>query len=254
MTSPGPGHEPPEDGKHRHLLLIGGQRCGTTWLQRVLADHHDVRLPKVLRPEPKFLLDDDRHDRYDQLFAPGGGSLLLDKSTTYLERVDAAERAARCVPDASVIVIVRDPVQRAISNWRFSLANGFEDRSLDEALSETAEAREWQGLSTSPFQYLRRGRYADLIEPWSRAFGDRVVVIQHERAVAVSDSAYLVERLSVAGVKPQTGWPRLIGAVNESPTEGKPDESLLQRLGDYYEEPNERMRQYGIDLALWRSG
>ena len=180
--------------RHGHILLIGGQRCGTTWLQNLLAGHRDIRLPRVARPEPKFFLDDVDHGRYDELFPQVGGSWLLDKSTTYLERGDAAGRAAQCVPDAWVMVILRDPVARAYSNWSFSTANGLEDLSAEAALTEEAEQRRWTGLSTSPYHYLRRSRYAALLEPWHQAFGERLIVIQHERAIADSGPSYVEQQ------------------------------------------------------------
>jgi len=239
------------ESSHRHLLLIGGQRCGTTWLQRVLGSHPDVRLPLIVRPEPKFLLVDDDHTNYDALFPPTGGSLLVDKSTSYLEHADAARRALRCVPDAAVIAVVRDPVERAHSNWRFSVSNGIEALSFAQSLRDDSQSRDGDGFSTSPFQSLRRGMYAELLAPWSDAFGSRLVVMQYERMTAPDGGIYIRERLGALGVAAPTRWPVLPAVANASPTDSPLDDASREMLVEYYSEASSMLREYGVDTSLW---
>lgn len=234
---------------HRHLLVIGGQRCGTTWFQQVLASHPDVRLPRVVRPEPKFFLTDDDHDRYDALFDRVDG-VLVDKSTTYHERADAAANAHRCVPDATVVAVLRDPVERAYSNWRFSVANGLETLAFADSLTAQAQARTVEGLSTSPFASLHRGLFADLLAPWAAAFGERLVVVQYERMIGAGGAAYVRELLADSGLPTPAGWPELPPAVNAAP-EGVMDDDSRRLLAEYYAAPNRRTEALGIDLSLW---
>jgi hypothetical protein len=239
--------------EHRHLLVIGGQRCGTTWLHEVLASHPEVRPPVSLRPEPKFFLDDDDHDRYDALFPSAGGRFLLDKSTTYLERGDAARRALACVPESSVIAVVRDPVARAYSNWRFSVVNGLENLSFAESLADRAQLREWNGLSTSPYQSLRRGRYAELLRPWSEAFGSQLVVLQYERMTAADGGGYVAERLAGLGIESPEGWPLVPPPANAAPHDRAIAVEEHTALRTYYAEVNAPLTAYGVDLGLWTS-
>ena len=77
-------------GEHRHAVIIGGQRCGSTLLAHLLADHPDIRLAQPERPEPKFFLRSGDHDEYHRLHFPIEAPLLLEKSTTYLERPESA--------------------------------------------------------------------------------------------------------------------------------------------------------------------
>jgi hypothetical protein len=233
------------------LLLIGGQRCGTTWLQDVLASHPRVGLPRVVRPEPKFFLDDDDHERYDALFTAGTRDWLLDKSTTYLERADAASRARAAVPDAAVIAVVRDPVERAYSNWRFSVANGVEDLPFGGSLETNAQQRASEGLSTSPYESLRRGCYAELLEPWSRAFGSNLTVLQYERMVGPRGREYLAEHAARIGLEPPDDWPAVLPPVNAAPNERRMANGERVMLEAFYRSRNERLVEYGIDLGLW---
>ena len=162
---------------HRHLLVVGAQRCGTTYLSRALDAHPDVTMARPSPPEPKVFCDATLTARgaesyHRTWFAHARDETLLgDKSTSYLEDPQAPGRAAEMLGEPEVVVLLRDPVRRAVSHWRFSTANGFETRDLEDALLADLDDddRPWdpQRSSVSPFAYLRRGRYAEQLEPWS---------------------------------------------------------------------------------------
>lgn len=236
---------------HRHLLIIGGQRCGTTWLQTVLSTHPEIRSAIVTRPEPKFLLSACNHQQYDKLFPKEGGSFYLDKSTTYLERADAAERAQRCVPNALVVAVVRNPADRAHSNWRFSTMHGLEDLSFVDSLDASAQNRPWSGLSTSPFQSLRRGNYAELLAPWHLRFGDQLLVLQYERMVAGGGGTYLRAALSSRGLPCAIEWPTLPPPANKAPGEPLIEPPAQRFLEDYYRPRFSGLEKFGVDPSLW---
>ena len=167
--------------------MIGAQRCGTTYLQSLLEAHPEITMARPARPEPKVFLSDDSVDRgrdwYRRTFFGHATHerLLGEKSTSYIEVPEAADRAYRVLGDDTVVLaLLRDPVARAVSNWRFSTDNGLEERPLETALRENlAEAAEWDRASTSvsPFAYLERGRYEQHLEPWFAAFPMNLQVV-----------------------------------------------------------------------------
>jgi hypothetical protein len=170
----------------RHLLVIGAQRSGSTYLYSLLDAHPQITMARPVRPEPKVFLSDDvltkGREWYVRTYFPQAGDqvLLGEKSTSYIEHPAAARRAAQVLGSVEVLAILRDPVVRAVSNWRFSTDNGYENRSLEQALRENlAGSRPWDGTSTSvsPFAYLERGRYADYLDDWMSVFGPRVHVL-----------------------------------------------------------------------------
>ena len=212
----------------RYFVIIGAQRSGTTYLHRVLDEHPEIAMARPARPEPKVFLDDDVLERgqawYEQTYFGGQQHVPLhgEKSTSYLERPDAIERIASCLDEVDVMVLLRDPVERAISNWRFSKNGGLEERPLEQALVENlAGGRDWDrsATSVSPFAYLERGRYAEQLQPWIGRFGQRLHVLFTEevvgraegvtgvyRALGVDDSyrpASLTERVNASGEVPQ---------------------------------------------------
>jgi hypothetical protein len=169
----------------RHLLIIGGQRCGTTGLAQVLEAHPDIAMAQPSRPEPKVFMSAELAGRgalwYRNAYFSHATTETLygEKSTSYIEHAEAAGRAWAVLGEAEIVVQLRDPVQRAISNWRFSTAHGVEDRPLEQALEDNlAGPRAWDSAksSVSPFAYLERGRYTAYLQPWFDRFRGHVHV------------------------------------------------------------------------------
>ena len=191
----------------RHFLVIGAQRCGTTWLATQLDAQPGVAMARPVRPEPKvFLADLDAEQDlawYEQTFFghAAEGQVLGEKSTSYLDRTDAIPRVQALLGDVPLVVQLRDPVDRAISHWRFSTKSGLERRPLAEALVANLDGPlPWDPTltSVSPYAYLERGRYVESIRPWRDAFGDLLHVQYLEDLLA--DPARLGETLAHVGV------------------------------------------------------
>ena len=230
----------------RHLLVIGAQRCGTTYLHDLLAAHPQVAMARPARPEPKVFLSDDIIDKGAEkgldwyratYFAHATDETLLgEKSTSYLEYAAAADRAAAVLGDPLVLVQLRDPIERAISHWAFSTDAGLETRPLADALAANLEGPlPWDPAltSVSPFAYLERGRYADHLVPWLRVFADdlRTLFLDEVR----SGPAAATELFGWLGVDPDLAPPTSDAPVNRSqqpPTEL--DGGLRARLRDYF--------------------
>jgi LPS sulfotransferase NodH len=246
----------------RHLLVIGAQRCGTTYLHDLLDAHPRIAMARPARPEPKVFLSAEQSARgrdwyVATWFADAGDvDLLGDKSTSYLEHPEAAARARAMLGDPRVHVQFRDPVQRAVSNWAFSTDHGHEDRPLGEALeaclAEDAEdagdggggrgaaARSgWEGgTSVSPFAYLRRGRYAEQLRPWLAEYGDDVTVSFLEELVA--DPAAVARTYRDLGVDDAFAPDLPDAPVNASAAGGEAlDPGLVARLREYFRAPDE---------------
>jgi hypothetical protein len=233
---------------HDHFVIIGAQRCGTTYLTRLLDEHPDVEMAKPFRPEPKFFLTDDEyargHDHYDQrFFVDERARVRGEKTTSYIESELALQRIGALLPDAPVVAVVRDPVHRAVSNYRFSVENGVEHLPLDEALRAAAtDDRDWDPaeFSVSPFAYLERGRYADYLERvvhWVPR--DRLCVLVFEELIAGPDVlAALYERL---GVDPAFRPEGLGEGVNAATGVEELDPETEAWLHGYFAEPNRRL-------------
>jgi hypothetical protein len=246
----------------RHLLVIGGQRCGTTGLSAMLDAHPDIAMARPGRPEPKVFLSAELAARgadwYRQTFFGHvtTESLLGEKSTSYLEDGAAAGRAAEVLGEVEIVVQLRDPVARAVSNWRFSTEHGVEDRSLAQALTENLEGpRPWQReeTSVSPFAYLERGRYVDYLQPWFATFPGHVHVRfleDHLRdPLSIRD---LYAALGVEATYTPTAAARRVNESSGPPPRLEPEQEAQLRA--YFADSDARLSErLGRDLP-WPSG
>ncbi|QSR27617.1 hypothetical protein CFH99_18495 [Nocardioides aromaticivorans] len=229
----------------RHLLVIGGQRCGTTYLAGLLDAHPDITMARPGRPEPKVFLDDailgaglDGYRR--TFFAHAAGEAVLgEKSTSYIEHPSAIGRAKALLGTPVVVAQLRDPVARAVSNYRFTHGFGLEERTLEQALSDNLEgSRPWDPTltSVSPYAYLERGRYVDHLAPWLKAFPDSShVCFLEEVTDADLGAAALAAVYDAVGVDPASAPPPPDGPVNASAGD-EPDlpADLVTALRDHF--------------------
>ncbi len=245
---------------HDHLIIIGAQRSATTYLYRMLDQHPDITMARPVRPEPKHFIRDafepDAEAYRRALFADASTRWLGEKSTSYIEYPVAATRIVATLPDAHIICMLRDPVERAISNYRFSVANGLETLSLDDALAAEADRvahADTAGVSVSPYAYTGRGHYADYLDAWRAVFpAERIHLLTTERTVG--DEGALRALFSRLGLDEDVGLEGVGEAVNDSPKDGDdvPDE-LRQRLRRLFSEWNHELgRRHGVDTSAWQ--
>jgi hypothetical protein len=241
----------PDPETHDHFVIAGAQRCGTTYLYRLLEAHPEIEMAKPLRPEPKFFLDESKFPLglayYDsQFFSDTDARVRGEKSTSYIESDLALQRIASTMPNAPIVVVVRDPVARAISNFRFSVQNGVENLPMAESLRAATGEREWdtKRFSVSPFDYLARGRYADYLERAVQSIArDRIQVVIFEELVSdIAVIAGLYERLGVDKTLRPSAFHT---AVNASDAGDEPvDPEIRDWLREYFREPNQRLAAF----------
>ena len=223
----------------RHFLVVGAQRSGTTWLHDRLAGHPGIAMARPATPEPKVFLSREPVDADDyraRFFGHAGPDALLgEKSTSYLESATAPDRVAEALGEAQIVVQLRDPVARAVSNWSFSRDHGIERRPLAEALRANLDGPvPWDpdASSVSPFAYLERGRYAGDVARWRDRFPVHVQFLEE----MLAEPARLGELFGWLGVDDDVR-PGTDAAVNaSSATHDRLDEELLVRLRDYFAE------------------
>lgn len=244
----------------RHFFVVGAQRSGTTHLYHLLASHPEIEMAAPVRPEPKFFVLDALYAKglshYDGFFrAKPGARVRGEKTVSYMESDKAAERIASAFPDAIIVFLLRNPVDRAVSHYWFSVDNGLETLPMEEAFRREEE-RETRGgwedtLSMSPFAYLRRGRYLQDVPRWERRFGrERLVFLTYERLSAGPEPVReLCRRLGVDdGPVPSSASAHRPGREARAPLSPALQRSLVERFAEPTAALGER---YGLDLSPW---
>ena len=156
-----------------NLVVIGGLKCGTTSLHHYLNLHPAIHMsrPKELNffiAELNWSLGTDWYASHFRADAPVRGE--SSPHYTNLPRfAGVAERMSSVLPDARLIYMVREPVDRALSNYLHNVAGGYERRPIGEALADPDSA------------YVHRGLYAMQLEPYLERFElDRIELVSRE--------------------------------------------------------------------------
>lgn len=153
-------------------------KCATSTLHDQLARQPGIFMstPK----EPNFFSDDDQWARgpewYASLFEGASGSDLRGESSTHYTKLpthpDSVERAYGMIPDARLVYVMRDPVQRLVSQY----IHEWSMRNISEPIDEAVRTRP---------ELLAYSRYAMQLRPWIDRFGaDRVLPVFFERLTA----------------------------------------------------------------------
>ena len=187
------------------FLIVGAQRCGTTSMYKTLSQHPMV-LPAVLHKGAHYFDTGYGHGPawYRGHFplwvtarraapAPGRLPMTGESSPYYLFHPLAGQRIASDLPGVKLLVLLRDPVERAYSAHAHETARGFETEPFERALElepirlAGEEAKlvadpAYQSHSHQHHAYVARGRYADQLRRLEGLFGrDRIHVVDSQR-------------------------------------------------------------------------
>lgn len=250
------------EGALPDFIIIGTQKGGTTYLYDEL-----VKQPGFASARTKEIHFFDTYFHrglgwYRAFFprraADGAGPITGEASPSYLFRPHASRRAWEATPNAKLIVVLRNPVDRAYSHYHHEVRLGFEQASFEDALAQeearTAGERDrmilYQDYTSHPYMhysYLARGRYLDQLRDWHRYFPKEQLLVlssdelQRDTLATVSrvgEFLGLRDWQPVNKIQPKVfPYPRL-------------DERVRQRLADYFAPHNRELFAYlGTDYG-----
>lgn len=190
------------------FLVIGVPKAGTTALHAALAQHPQLHLSKI--KEPKFWLTDGpppkrggpgdaqtyqeyvwRRADYEALFADAPAGTLRGESTPFYLWSGAAQQRIRAeIPDAKLVVMLRDPVERAHSNWTHLWSAGLEPESDFVKACALEPQRITDGWA--PFwRYVELGRYGEQVARLYEVFPREQVLLLRYRELKAYPAATL---------------------------------------------------------------
>jgi hypothetical protein len=258
------------------FLIIGAQKGGTTSLYYYLVEHpaigqsstkevhyfenqyqrglwwYKAHFPTIVE---KYYVE----SRYKETFITG------EASPSYLFHPHAPARAAKLLPDAKLIVLLRNPVDRAYSQFRHNVGLGFEKLSFEDAIASQEErtksekekllAHEYHPSYTyKRYAYLERGIYADQLESWFKYFPrEQILILSSEDFFANPASVYAqtLEFLHVPQRRiaaSEQGYKQYNKSKDTIPSHMSPE--MRRYLIDYYQPPNVRLYELlGRDFA-----
>ena len=190
------GESPVTMGALPDFLVIGGKKCGTTYLYHLLTQHPFVQ-PAASKELHFFdALFDEGVEWYRQCFpAPSwkdGRRTITGEATPYMSHRLSPQRVARIVPQARLIALLRNPIDRAYSDYQMGLRKEQEPRTFEEALGMADKTRSSgrgggevlrheDRLSLDQNAYLSRSVYVEQLMRWREFFPrEQMLVLKSE--------------------------------------------------------------------------
>ncbi len=257
---------PPPD-----YVIVGAQRCGTTSLFRALSKH-PAMMPNVINAKGIHYFDTSYHqnlawylahfpsllERDNHAAQLGQQAVAGEASPYYLYHPAGAARMAQAIPDAKIIVLLRDPVKRAISHHLHMVFEGHEpivdiDKALDSESTRLKGIE--QRLLNDPtfvsrdhqhFSYMARGHYAHQLETLFTHFDRKnVLVMTTDKLISNSESS-LSTIQSFIGLEPD---PSIKLEKRNASSKFEPRPETIQRLTDEFAESNQRLKDV-VDIEI----
>jgi hypothetical protein len=174
-------------GTWPNLFIVGAARAGTTSLWRYLGQHPQIWMAPIKEPNffsgvrPRLYPSIVDEAAYLRLFGPGAATKLRgEASPSYLWHEGVAGSIKRVSPDARIVIMLRDPVERAYSAYWHAVRHGAESRPFLQAVEAELEAPSTSGL---PSRYVGRSFYADAVGRYLSTFPGAVHILLFEEFV-----------------------------------------------------------------------
>lgn len=266
------------------FLIIGAQKAGTTSLYYYLSEHPCITLghekeigffsPELFEnwpenPKHQILCNRKREDFFDPHFYPlqaawyhshfllphqlGRHRITYEATPEYLYYPEVAERIYRYSPKMKLIVLLRDPVERAFSAWNmycsfgegnyrpFIYAPRRETREFDEAVHDELDKMQSDRTVLDP-GYLRRGLYYEQLIRYFKFFKRDQILILDSRGLRNNASGLIEQTYRFLGLqvrKHQGEWQKHIVGTYQTQI---PDKTL-HLLREFYKPQNEKLYQ-----------
>ncbi|OGW75585.1 MAG: hypothetical protein A2Z72_01385 [Omnitrophica bacterium RBG_13_46_9] len=245
------------------FLIIGEAKCGTTSLYYHLMRHPDA-IPPLIKETDFFSLYYHRGINWYRTHFPlrlvktlgrmmKKAFITGEASPKYLFDMHVPKRVYQHLPRVRLIVLLRNPVDRAFSNYRMRVRKKAEELSFEEALEGEEERirddfiKRCKDEHYHPEKYWRcaykaRGIYVDQLKRWNEYFKrEDMLILNSEEFDADTEKVYY-KVLEFLGLPL---WrPRRFRKINVGKDNLKMEDSTRKRLTEYYRPHNERLYEW----------
>ena len=246
------------------FLIIGVQKSGTNSLYDLLSEHPGVERA-ITKELNYFNLHFEKGVEWyrSQLPLPRRNEehkpITGEATPDYLFYPDAARRAAQVVPQARLIVLLRNPVDRAYSHYHHQVRKGRETLGFEEAMEaeeerlrgerdKMLEDEHYNSFNYRHFSYLSRGVYLDQLLRWSEFYSqEQMLVLKSEDFFERTPQTLklVLDFLDLSDWRPEAWEVR-----NKGYYEQEMAPATRRRLEEYFEPHNRRLYEYlGMDFG-----
>jgi len=238
------------------FLIIGAQKGGTTSLFAYLARHPAIVVPFV---KEVHFFDHDYH-RGESWYRSAyprppsrAGSLAGEATPYYLYHPCVPERVHALNPAMKLIVLLRDPVERAYSHYTHAIRRGRERRSFEDALQGEPERMaveedrlrmdsRYRSYTHQHHSYLSRGRYLEQLHRWREWFPPEQMLILRSEDMFAEPARVYAQALDFLGVA--DGGVARFAVHNAQPYRAGMSDAMRHRLVEYYTPPTAELQAW----------
>lgn len=220
------------------FLIAGTQKGGTTALFAYLQSHPDICAADV---KETHFFDSDKNFKKKRVnyaalhkhFTPRQGQLLGEATPITMYWEAAPRRVWEYNPGMKLICILRDPIDRAFSQWNMYCEMGLEKLAFADALNQEVErCREALPLQHRVYSYTDRGFYCEQIRRLWRYFPRKQAYFLKNEELRARPQETLNGVFDFLGVRRVPVQPQV---VDSSPHAPVMDVAVRARLADLYE-------------------
>lgn len=245
QTTPGSARRAPE------FLIVGAQKAGTTSLYNCLKQHPQVQTAR--KKEVHYFsqyYDRGIHWYLEHFPERAPGILSGEASPFYLFHPHSAERIAHQLPGVKIIIIVRNPVHRAISHYHQQARRHHEKLPMLEAFQQEPDrinkawarllaGQQQSGVRIQQSSYLKRGEYLEQLLRYEERFPASQILLLESEAFFENPQPVLEKLFGFLGIEtafmPNDLWPRKPGNYVDT------DPATLDFLKTYFRPHNEAL-------------
>lgn len=198
-------------GERKYLIIGGSTKCGTTSVFSYFQFHPQVCACK--QKESRYFLESDylilakgrNHSRvnsFEDLFPACGDDLVrLEATPDYLYSVEALQRIKKEIPGVKLVFILRDPVDRLISWYRFARQNGMvdTDTGFDQFVAEQVRDADVKN-APQHLMALPHGKYSSYLQPYINSLGKDNIHIAFFEELSKDPKSFCSDICSFAGL------------------------------------------------------
>ncbi|HVW23312.1 MAG TPA: sulfotransferase [Candidatus Saccharimonadales bacterium] len=235
--------------KKPNFLIIGAPRCGTTSLHDKLSRHPEIFMSNIKEPHffssfdfpfPENEIHHVTHnpDVYGRLFEDAGNRLAGESSTYYLADPEAPAKIKAYNPDMKLIAILRDPVDRAYSQYLQYERRGKQTKTF----AETIELLLAEPGESPIYDLVMLGRYGEQLQRYYQHFPKKQLLVVMFDDLTKQPVETLAKILNFLGVDPSPAG-RLAEAAAQNQHQ-VPRSQTLARLAN-----NRQIMKVGLKLV-----
>lgn len=214
---------------------IGAQKCASSWIHAVLAAHPQASVAREKELDFFSYYYDRGYRWYESLFdAASPATLHFENSPSYFHDPRTPERVRAYDPDMKILLLLRDPVERAYSNHLHEVIKGHIPNLPFE-----------EGLANNP-SYLDQSRYGTHLARWLDVFPAAQVKVILAESIKADPAAEARRVYEFLGIDPEFTTGLLSERRNES------DRARLPWLRSLLRSQGDRMRRMGLEEQLMR--